>query len=72
MLSSSNHQNLVFSDQVVNQVLDELGIQMGEQMGAIPTPGSALPASAAAQPQAAALSDADADLQARLENLRRE
>lgn len=63
------------TEAVVQQVLDELGIQMGEQLDRLPTADGALAtktAAASKQPQAAALSDIDADLQARLENLRRE
>lgn len=53
-------------------MLDELGIQMNEELSAIPTAqGSLKPSDQIRQPQTA-LSDADADLQARLENLRRE
>ena len=45
---------------------------MNEQLGALPNAQGTLgPAETKKQPQAA-LSDADADLQARLENLRRE
>lgn len=56
------------------KVLDELGIQMGEELANLPAADSALGnKTAAKQPQAAAaMSDIDADLQARLENLRRE
>lgn len=54
-------------------MLDELGIQTGEELGKIPqATGSLAPPQGQKQPQAQALSDADADLQARLENLRRE
>jgi charged multivesicular body protein 2A len=63
------------TDAVVQQVLDELGIQMGEELRNLPTADGALGAKAAVdakQPQAAAISSIDADLQARLENLRRE
>jgi len=63
------------TEKVVQQVLDELGIQMGEELGNLPTAEDALGAKLAAgakQPQAAAVSDVDADLQARLTNLRRE
>jgi len=63
------------TEAVVQQVLDELGIQMGEELGKLPTAEDALGskvATGAKQPQAAAISDADADLQARLANLRRE
>nr|CAH7745411.1 unnamed protein product [Callosobruchus chinensis] len=72
------------SDAIVNQVLDELGLQLGDTLSGLPAAGNALPASGQKQPAAAAaaattggnngggLSDADADLQARLDNLRRE
>lgn len=65
------------SDAVVSQVLDELGLQLGDQLSGLPQAGSTLPANAQKTPQAQAvasggLSDADADLQARLDNLRRE
>lgn len=61
------------TDAVVNQVLDELGIQMSDQLANLPAAGSTIaqPANAAKVP-APVMSDADADLQARLENLRRE
>lgn len=56
------------------KVLDELGIQMGEELRNLPTADNSLGARAAEtkQPQATAVSSIDADLQARLENLRRE
>ncbi|GAB1606778.1 charged multivesicular body protein 2a-like [Argonauta hians] len=63
------------SDAIVSQVLDELGLQMSEELSGLPTtssvlaPGSKQPAQAAA---AAGVNDADADLEARLENLRRQ
>uniref|UniRef100_A0A914I618 C3H1-type domain-containing protein n=1 Tax=Globodera rostochiensis TaxID=31243 RepID=A0A914I618_GLORO len=76
------------TDKVVQQVLDELGIQMTEEMGKLPNATDGLSVGAQKdqrQPQAAAavsgasgggaastVSDIDADLQARLENLRRE
>lgn len=60
------------TEAIVAQVLDELGIQMNEELSAIPTAqGTLMPAEKKQQPQSAT-SDADADLQARLENLRRE
>jgi len=61
------------TDAIVTQVLDELGIQMSDQLANLPLAGSTVASGTkqAAQPQAV-LSDADADLQARLENLRRE
>lgn len=67
-------------EQVVSQVLDELGIQMSEEMGNLPVAaGSLNPAAAAAAKNKKAQAegsgggalDADADLEARLENLRR-
>jgi hypothetical protein len=48
---------------------------MGEELGKLPTAEGNLGAKVASdakQPQAAAISSIDADLQARLENLRRE
>lgn len=61
------------TEAIVSQVLDELGIQMSEELGALPRPEGSMEATGAKkQAQPAALSDADADLQARLENLRRE
>lgn len=71
----------VRSDAVVSQVLDELGLQLNEELAGIPQTAGSLPGTAQKQPTAAAaaaagggspLSDADADLQARLDNLRRE
>ena len=65
------------SEAIVKQVLDELGVQLSEQLGELPstggtlstaTTGTKVPAAAAA----AGVPDADADLQARLDNLRRE
>lgn len=60
------------SDVVVNQILDELGVQINQKLGDLPmansTIGNPAQANKAATPIAA---DADADLQARLENLRR-
>lgn len=64
------------SDAVVTQVLDELGLQLGDTLSGLPQTAGALPATGqkANTPQAVAaggVSDADADLQARLDNLRR-
>ncbi|KAI1727734.1 snf7 domain-containing protein [Ditylenchus destructor] len=63
------------SEQIVQQVLDELGIEMGGQLNTLPVADSSIGTSKEQQKQpqaaAAALSDVDADLQARLENLRR-
>merc|ERR1719391_1075990 len=63
------------SDAVVNQVLDELGLQLGDQLSAVPVAGGSIAAPGAkgkVPVAAAAEADADADLQARLDNLRRE
>ncbi|XP_018331258.1 charged multivesicular body protein 2a [Agrilus planipennis] len=71
------------SDAIVSQVLDELGLQLNDQLSGLPQTAGSLPASGQKQPVAAAaatgggggngaVSDADADLQARLDNLRRE
>jgi len=61
------------SEAVVNKVLDELGLEMGGEIGAIPGVGiDPQPAQPAQQPVAAADGgDLDADLEARLNNLRR-
>eukprot|EP00794_Sanderia_malayensis_P017383 gene17383-19122_t len=61
------------SEAVVNQVLDELGLSLTDQLSGLPEAGGALAASQGkTAQQASAVSDADADLQARLDNLRRE
>ncbi|KJH50778.1 SNF7 family protein [Dictyocaulus viviparus] len=63
------------SDQIVNQVLDELGIQMGEEMAGLPTAGEQIGVSAdnkMKQAVAAGGAAIDDDLQARLDQLRRE
>jgi len=62
------------SEAVVQQVLDELGIQMGEELNKLPASNEPLSANRELQkqPQATAVTDTDADLLARLENLRRE
>jgi charged multivesicular body protein 2A len=68
----------------VSQVLDELGLQLTDQLSGLPQASGSLAATGAkATPMAAAagggggggpgtVNDADADLQARLDNLRRE
>ena len=66
----------VCSDQIVSQVLDELGLQMADQLTDLPAAGKtvAQPAAGQTNKQAVAagpVSDADADLEARLENLKR-
>lgn len=63
------------SDKVVNQVLDELGIQFGEEMSKIPALAASVPAkakSARTHSHTEAVTDADADLEARLQNLKRQ
>lgn len=64
------------SDAIVSEVLDELGLQLSEKLTDLPEAGGSLAAAqktkAGGVPAAAAIGDADADLQARLENLRRE
>lgn len=69
-----------FSDQIVSQVLDELGLQLNDQLSGLnpasaslaATNKTAVPSATAGTGNGAGLSDADADLQARLDNLRRE
>merc|ERR1719350_244076 len=67
------------SDAIVTQVLDELGLQLTDNLAAVPGApiGSLAPAAkgkqaAVADGGAAGTTDADADLQARLDDLRRE
>lgn len=67
------------SDAIVGQVLDELGLQMADELTGLPSTGSALKAGPSKTPAAEAAgatgggggNAADADLEARLENLRR-
>lgn len=64
------------SDAIVSEVLDELGLQLSDKLTDLPEAGGSIAAAqknkAGGVPAAAAVGDADADLQARLENLRRE
>jgi len=60
------------SERIVGQVLDELGIQMSEELTKLPSASTSIKTPGAAAKQTEPLTDADADLQARLENLRRE
>jgi len=64
------------SDAIVNQVLDELGLQLNDKLGDVPVAaGSLAPAGAAKNKTAVAAGgadDDDADLQARLDDLRRD
>jgi len=65
-------------DKIVNQVLDELGLDLGDKLSELPTAKDSLAtpagAGAAKSPVAegAGVGDLDADLQSRLDNLRRE
>merc|ERR550539_679106 len=66
------------SDAIVTQVLDELGLQLTDNLAAVPGApiGSLAPAAkgkpaAVAEGGGAGTTDADADLQARLDDLRR-
>jgi len=61
-----------FSDAVVSQILDELGLQLKDQLSSLPAASGGLTNPGQKEPVAAAVSDSDADLQARLDNLRRE
>jgi len=58
-------------DAIVTQVLDELGLQLKDQLSGLPEASGGLANPQKATPMAA-VSDSDADLQARLDNLRRE
>merc|ERR1712218_705722 len=67
------------SDAIVAQVLDELGLQLNDKLGDVPVATGSLAPSAANKnkPQAVAAGggaadDDDADLQARLDDLRRD
>merc|ERR1719483_1345990 len=64
------------SDAIVNQVLDELGLQLNDKLGDAPVGTGTLASTAAAKNKTAvaagAAEDDDADLQARLDDLRRD
>ncbi|XP_074932395.1 charged multivesicular body protein 2a [Phalacrocorax aristotelis] len=61
------------SDAVVSQVLDELGLNLTDELATLPPPGGSLAVGEGRAPEAAAaLADADADLEERLKNLRRD
>uniref|UniRef100_A0A0B7ATK8 Charged multivesicular body protein 2a n=1 Tax=Arion vulgaris TaxID=1028688 RepID=A0A0B7ATK8_9EUPU len=60
------------SDAIVSQVLDELGLQLADEISGLPSTGKSLTSEASKAPQPAAVADADADLEARLDNLRRQ
>ena len=60
------------SDTVVNQILDELGVQLSQKLGELPTANNTIGSAQTNKTNTpVAVVDADADLQARLENLRR-
>jgi len=60
------------SDAIVNQVLDELGLQLNDKLSELPQAGGGLSTGSKQPAAAAAVADSDADLEARLNNLRRE
>lgn len=61
------------SDAIVSQVLDELGLNLSDELSNLPSMGGSLSVASGkkAEPQPA-LADADADLEERLNNLRRD
>merc|ERR1719273_2488361 len=59
------------TDAIVTQVLDELGLQLGDQLSGVNAPSGSI-ATGAAGGKVPVAAGADADLAARLENLRRE
>uniref|UniRef100_A0A2K6FDA6 Charged multivesicular body protein 2A n=1 Tax=Propithecus coquereli TaxID=379532 RepID=A0A2K6FDA6_PROCO len=63
------------ADAVVSQVLDELGLSLTDELSNLPSTGGSLSVAAGgkkAEAAASALADADADLEERLKNLRRD
>lgn len=65
------------SDAIVTQVLDELGLQLTDELSGVAVPSGSLasvanPGAKKAVAEAGGATDADADLQARLDDLRRE
>nr|XP_018906366.1 PREDICTED: charged multivesicular body protein 2a-like [Bemisia tabaci] len=60
------------TDTIVSQVLDELGLQLTDTLSGLPQASGSIAAGAQTPVAAPAGNDADADLQARLDNLRRE
>ncbi|CAH0390767.1 unnamed protein product [Bemisia tabaci] len=60
------------TDTIVSQVLDELGLQLTDTLSGLPQASGSIAAGAKTPVAAPAGNDADADLQARLDNLRRE
>ncbi|XP_004405739.1 charged multivesicular body protein 2a isoform X1 [Callorhinus ursinus] len=71
----SQRSSLFPSDAVVSQVLDELGLSLTDELSNLPSTGGSLSVAASgkkAEAAASALVDADADLEERLKNLRRD
>ncbi|KJE93428.1 chromatin modifying protein 2a, variant [Capsaspora owczarzaki ATCC 30864] len=60
------------SDQIVNQVLDEIGISLGQSMVDAPITATGGGGGKVTEAKTAVADSADADLQARLDNLRRD
>lgn len=60
------------SDAIVNQVLDELGLEIADDLSGLKPADQTLKPGTSKVPVAAAATDADADLEARLENLKRQ
>ncbi|XP_044134276.1 charged multivesicular body protein 2a-like [Bufo gargarizans] len=61
------------TDAVVSQVLDELGLTLTDKLSNLPSTGGSLSVAGAKKGEpTAALADADADLEERLNNLRRD
>lgn len=58
------------TEQIVNQVLDEIGVSLNQQIGDLPSTSVAASKDTNVK-VSTAIADADADLQARLDNLRR-
>jgi charged multivesicular body protein 2A len=60
------------SEQIVNQVLDEIGVSLNEQISDLPSATGPVKTTESNSNVSTAVADADADLQARLDNLRRQ
>lgn len=60
------------TDAVVSQVLDELGLTLTDELSNLPATGGSLSVAGKKAEPTAALADADADLEERLNNLRRD
>ncbi|KAA8581234.1 hypothetical protein FQN60_002815 [Etheostoma spectabile] len=66
-------QKIMMDDTIVSQVLDELGLNLSDELSNLPSTGGSLSvAGGKKQEPQAALADADADLEERLNNLRRD